>query len=230
MNIAIIPARGGSKRIKKKNIRNFCGKPMLSWAIEKAKNSNLFDKIVVSTDDIEIKKIAESNGALVPFTRDRILSNDITPTVPVIADAVKHCIDLNWEINFVCCIYPCSPFIQIDDLITAFKIIKEKCSDFVYPVTEFPHPVFRAMSMNENSSMSFVYPEHEMTRTQDLETLFHDTGQFYWGTKDAWILQKKMHTDGIGFTIPKWRVVDIDDHEDWKRAEILFKSYYNNLN
>ena len=223
MKIAVIPARGGSKRIPRKNIKEFSGRPMIAWAITSAIKSKLFDNVIVSTDDEEIADIARKWGAETPFTRPVELSDDITPTVPVIAHAVRFAIESGRDIEFLCVIYPCVPFLQENDLVDAFNLMKKNNADFVYPVTEYAHPIQRAMRQLSSGQMQFVNPENELTRTQDLEKTFHDSGQFYWGKSSAWLEQKKMHTDGLGMSIPNWRVVDIDTMDDWKRAEDLYK-------
>ena len=219
MKIAVIPARGGSKRIPRKNIKEFCGKPMIAWTIASALESRLFDRIIVSTDDCEIADIAKKWGAEIPFIRPAQLADDITPTVPVVAHAVKSSIDSGCKVEYACCLYPCAPFLQADDLISAFNLLQKNNVDFVYPVTEFPHPIQRAMRRISSGQMQFISPENELTRTQDLEKFYHDSGQFYWGKASAWLLHKRMHTDGLGMVIPHWRVVDIDSIDDWKRAE-----------
>jgi pseudaminic acid cytidylyltransferase len=224
MKVAIIPARGGSKRIPRKNIKEFNGKPIIAWSILAAQESKLFDCIVVSTDDDEIKTIAEEYGAIVPFIRPASISDDHAPTVPVISHAVKEIDKLYGYVEYVCCIYPCSPLLLSSDLIEAFNMLESTETDFVYPIVEYPHPIFRSMRKSKNGKMEFLYPEYELTRTQDLESVFHDAGQFYWGKAEAWRELKKMHTDGIGMEIPSYRVVDIDTEDDWKRAEMLSQS------
>jgi len=224
MNIAVIPARGGSKRIPRKNIKEFCGKPMIAWTIELAKNSGLFDRVIVSTDDKEIATIAASSGAEVPFVRPAELADDRTPTVPVIAHAVKLCFEIGRTVDYACCIYPCVPFLQIGDLRGALQLITETGSNFAYPVTEYAHPVQRAMRQLPGGAMQLIQGEYELTRTQDLEKCYHDTGQFYWGKAAAWLAHKRMHTDGVGMAIPNWRVVDIDSIDDWRRAENMLNS------
>lgn len=223
MKIAVIPARGGSKRIPRKNIKEFCGKPMIAWAINAALESKLFEHVIVSTDDEEIADIARKWGAQTPFVRPVELADDLTPTVPVIAHAVKSCLAKGWAVEYACCIYPCAPFLQADDLIEAFNLLHKNNMDFVYPVTEYAHPIQRAMRQLPSGQMQFINPEHELTRTQDLEKTYHDSGQFYWGKASAWLEQKRMHTDGLGLAIPNWRVVDIDSMDDWKRAEDIYK-------
>lgn len=229
LNIAVIPARGGSKRIPRKNIKEFCGKPMIAWSIDLAKKSGLFDQIIVSTDDEEIAEISRKFGADTPFLRPKNLADDFTPTVPVIAHAVQYCIDIGSYPEYVCCIYPCSPLTRPEDLILALDTMRTKNADFTYPIIEYAHPIQRAMRRNANGEMELFSPEHELTRTQDLEKAFHDAGQFYWGTASAWIEHKKMHTDGLGMPIPNGRVVDIDSLDDWNRAELMFNLLGNQL-
>jgi pseudaminic acid cytidylyltransferase len=221
MKIAVIPARGGSKRIPRKNIKVFNGKPMIAWAIDIAKKSGLFDHVIVSSDDEEILEISRNYGAETPFIRPKNISDDLTPTVPVIAHAIESSINKGWSIDYACCIYPCVPFLQINDLIKSCEILVKADADFIYPVTEYAHPIQRAMRQLSSGQMQFIDSSSEMTRTQDLELTYHDAGQFYWGKSNAWLEHKKMHSDGVGMPIENWRVVDIDNLEDWKRAEIL---------
>ena len=224
MKIAIIPARGGSKRIPRKNAKPFFGVPMIARTIATALESGLFEQIVVSTDDAEIAEISRGAGGQVPFTRPLDLADDLTPTVPVIAHAVQTCNGLGWEVSHACCIYPCVPLLAIGDMTAALEMALDTDADFVYPVTDYPHPIQRAMRRSPAGKMSLYSPQFEMTRTQDLEKSFHDAGQFYWGKASAWLEHKKMHTGGLGMPIPHWRVVDIDSEDDWRRAELLFKA------
>jgi len=224
MKIAVIPARGGSKRIPRKNIKEFFGRPMISWAISAALGAKLFDEVVVSTDDEEIASIANNSGAKTPFMRPSELADDLTPTVPVIAHAISEYARNGVTVEYACCIYPCSPFIESEDLVAGFNLMREFGSDFVYPVSEYPHPVQRAMRQLKNGKMEFLQSEFELTRTQDLEKTYHDCGQFYWGVGQAWLDNKKMHTDGLGMILPSWRFVDIDSEDDWKRAEDIYRS------
>ena len=223
-NIAIIPARGGSKRIHRKNIKNFCGKPIIYWTIQAIKKSNIFDEIVVSTDDEEIAEIATKYGASTPFFRPKDLADDFTTTHSVVFHAVNALIDLGYELDNICCLYPCSPFIQPFDLVETLKLIEGKKNYYIYPVTEFPHPINRAIRLTKENKVQLIDSDTEQTRTQDLEPAYHDSGQFYWGTKDTWLNVGKMHSNSYGYNIPNWRVVDIDTMEDWYRAEIIFKS------
>ena len=224
MNIAIIPARGGSKRIPRKNINAFCGQTMIAFAIKAAHASGLFEHVVVSTDDAEIQSIANSLGAETPFVRPAELANDFTATVPVVAHAIQACEALGWQFSNVCCIYPGVPFIEVADLQGAFATLTERVAEYCFPVTEFPAAVQRALKHSRHGLMEPLYPEHELTRTQDLEAAFYDAGQFYWGTKQAWLTNNLIHSSGVGYEVPNWRVVDIDTPADWERAERLAAS------
>lgn len=224
MNIAIIPARGGSKRIPRKNIKAFCGQPMIGYAIKAAQASGLFEHVVVSTDDAEIQSIANSLGAETPFIRPAELANDFTATVPVVAHAIQACEALSWQFSNVCCIYPGVPFIEVNDLKGAFAKLTERSAEYCFSVTEFPAAVQRALKHSSDGLMTPLYPEFELTRTQDLEPAFYDAGQFYWGTKQAWLTNNRIHSCSVGFEIPNWRVVDIDTTADWERAERMAAS------
>jgi len=224
MNIAIIPARGGSKRIPRKNVRGFAGKPMIAYAIATAIESGLFEHVVVSTDDAEIVETAKLFGAEVPFLRPEELANDYTATAPVVAHALTECRRLGWNLNYACCIYPGVPFLQVEDLRQSLQQLK--CSDagFCFPVTEFPSAIQRALKRDENGRLEPFNPEFELTRTQDLEPAYYDAGQFYWGKAEAWLDSPKLHSQGVGYVIPSWRVVDIDTPDDWRRAELLHRA------
>jgi pseudaminic acid cytidylyltransferase len=221
VNIAIIPARGGSKRIPRKNIKAFAGKPMIAYAIEAAQASGLFEHVLVSTDDAEIQNIANDWGAETPFVRSAELANDFTATVPVIAHAINACEELGWEFSKVCCIYPCVPFLEIGDLKGAMAKLENKPVDYCFPVAEFPSAIERALKLASDGLVAPFYPEHELIRTQDLEPAYYDAGQFYWGSKHAWLQNSNIHSSGVGYEIPNWRVVDIDTPADWIRAERL---------
>lgn len=225
MSIAIIPARGGSKRIPRKNIKLFDGKPMIAHAIIAAKACGLFEHIVVSTDDEEITAIAQEWGAETPFVRPVELADDYTATVPVIAHGIQACRNLGWTFDNVCCIYPGAPFIQVEDMSGALENLIESGEDYCFPVTEFPSAIQRAFKREEGGKMQPFYPQYETIRTQDLEKAYYDAGQFYWGKKNAWLNNPHIHS-GIGYTIPNWRVVDIDTPDDWQRAEIIFNSIF----
>lgn len=224
MNLCVIPARGGSKRIPRKNIRDFCGKPMIAYAIEAAKSSNLFDSIIVSTDDNEIATISQSYGAEVPFMRPNELANDYAGTVEVVADAINQCEKNGLKPEKVCCIYPCVPLIQVEDISSTLVLLESHMyADYAFPVTEFPSAIQRGLKRHMNGKMSSFYPENEKMRTQDLESAYYDVGQFYWGYRDSWLKNTALHNNGVGYVIPSWRVVDIDTPVDWDRAELFFK-------
>ena len=222
MTLAVIPARGGSKRIPKKNIKPFCGKPMISYAIEAALQSGLFENVLVSTDDLDIKEIAEKFGAKVPFIRPYDLADDFAPTVPVIAHAIKESKKIGWSVDEVCCIYPSVPFISSSDLSIALERLRSSNADFVFPIAKYPSPIQRALMLNTDKTVAPFFPENVSKRTQDLVAAFFDVGQFYWGKGDSWLKQLNLHLHSASIEIPEWRAVDIDTPEDWKRAELLF--------
>ena len=218
MRLAVIPARGGSKRIPRKNIKLFHGKPMIGYAITAAIASGSFDKVIVSTDDEEIAVIAGECGAEVPFLRPPRLADDHTPTVPVIAHAIKACQSMGWNVQEVCCVYPSVPFISTHDLRSAYEQLMDNCYQYVFPVT----PIQRALRRKPDGSITPFQPEYAATRSQDLEPGFFDVGQFYWGKASAWLQGLNLHLNGITLVIPEWRVVDIDTVADWERAELLY--------
>lgn len=220
-NIAVIPARGGSKRIPRKNIKPFAGLPMIAYAITAARACGLFEFVVVSTDDEEIAAVARDHGASVPFQRPAELADDQTVTVPVIAHAAQWFIDAGHPVDAVCCIYPCVPLLRAEDLRGAHALFVERDADYVYPVVQFHSSPWRGMRKPANGPMQFLHPEYELTRSQDLEPCFHDAGQFYWGKTAAWTSGLRMHSNGHGYEVPGWRVVDIDTADDWKRAELI---------
>jgi pseudaminic acid cytidylyltransferase len=222
VTIAVIPARGGSKRIPRKNIRPFAGRPMIAHAIAAARQSGLFEHIVVSTDDQEIADIARGEGAETPFVRPAELADDHTPTVPVVAHAIRACASMGWKVNRVCCIYAGVPFIELADLSGALALLENSGADYCFPITEYSSPIQRALLRDNRGRMSPFLPEFELVRTQDLKPAYHDAGQFYWGRKDAWLNNARIHSSSVGYPIPQWRVVDIDTEDDWARAQTLF--------
>lgn len=227
MRIAVIPARGGSKRIPRKNIKPFAGKPMIAYAIDAALRSDLFARVLVTTDDDEIAAIARECGAETPFSRPATLADDHTPTAPVIAHAISACEGLGWYAELVCCIYPAVPFIQTDDLKQGLALLENTDSDYCFPVTEYPSAVQRALGRTADGKMFPLFPTNELTRTQDLEAAYFDVGQFYWGQRLAWLANSHIHSGGIGLPIPSWRAVDIDTLDDWLRAETMHQSLFS---
>lgn len=225
MRLAIIPARGGSKRIPHKNIKDFCGRPIIAYSIETAIQSNLFDKVIVTTDDIEIAQVAEQYGAEIPFMRPKELSDDFTGTVPVIAHAINTMRELGHNVEEVCCIYATAPFILAEDLKHGFKLLSDYQADYVFSCTSFPFPIQRAVKLSQENAVSMFSPEFEQTRSQDLEEAYHDAGQFYWGTSKAFCQAKPIFNgNSRAVILPRSRVQDIDTLEDWHRAEWLFKA------
>lgn len=225
MNVAIIPARGGSKRIPRKNIKMFCGKPMIAWSIDAAQKSGVFDRIIVSTDDEEIAAVAKEYGAEVPFMRPEELSNDFAGTIPVIRHAVEW-LTINGEsVDFVCCVYATAPFIRPEDIIRGLNTIREQQADYSFTVTRFPYPIQRALKVNQQKQISMFSPEMFHVRSQDLEESWHDAGQFYWGTSSAWLNEKPIFSaNSYSIELPRERVQDIDTQEDWRVAEWLYKA------
>ncbi len=224
MNVAVIPARGGSKRIPRKNIREFCGKPMIAWTIETAIKCGYFSKIIVSTDDTEIAEVAREYGAEVPFIRPDSLSDDHSGTLPVVQHAIEWLKAESKIPDYVCCIYATAPFVQVEDLRQGFEmLVKEKCN-YVFSVTSFAFPIQRALWKTEHNRVAMFQPEHLNTRSQDLKEAYHDAGQFYWGARNAWLEGKGVfEEDSVPVLLPRYRVQDIDTTEDWVRAEYLFR-------
>lgn len=222
MKIAVIPARGGSKRIPRKNIKPFCGKPMIAWSIEAAKASGLFGRIIVSTDDAEIAAVAKEWGAEVPFVRPEALSNDHAGTTPVVAHATQWALDQKIAVSAVCCIYATAPFVQTEDLKRGWEALDSGDWDYAFTVTDFAAPIFRSFKQTAEGGIEMFFPEHFATRSQDLPVALHDAGQFYWGRPDAWLTGKRIFDRrSKPVQIPRWRVQDIDTTEDWERAEIV---------
>ena len=224
MKIAMIPARGGSKRIPRKNIKAFHGKPIIAYSIEAAINCRLFDEVVVSTDDQEIATIAQKYGAKVPFFRPDALSDDYATTV----DVIKH--TLNWYaehsigISFICCIYATAPFIKQAALIEGYQAITKQGYQYAFAATEFNFPIQRAIRVSDKGAVSMFNSEHLNTRSQDLEKAYHDVGQFYWGNAKAFNNDLPLYsTDAYAVIIPDIDARDIDTMEDWSFAEALYK-------
>jgi N-acylneuraminate cytidylyltransferase len=224
MKVAIIPARGGSKRIPRKNIREFCGQPMIAWSIEAAKASGCFDQVIVSTDDEKIASVARKWGADVPFMRPAALSDDFTGTLPVIHHAVKWMNQNVASVKYACCIYATAPFVSKEDLLQGLQLLKDTGSSYAFSVTSYAFPIQRAIRITGNGRVAMFNPEHFQTRSQDLEEAWHDAGQFYWGTAEAWCEERPIFSeDSVPVTLPRHRVQDIDTPEDWKRAELMYR-------
>ena len=224
MKIAIIPARGGSKRIPGKNIREFCGKPMIAWSIRAALESKCFDRVIVSTDSNKIANIARNHGAEVPFQRPVELSDDHTGTTPVMRHAIEWLEEKGENADLACCIYATAPFISSTSIREGYKIIKDTESEFAFSVARFHYPIDRALRLN-HGRVEMINPSKFNTRSQDLEERFHDAGQFYWGTHKAWLQEKEiLNSDSIPILLAPHLVQDIDTLEDWERAEWMFRA------
>jgi len=225
MKLAVIPARGGSKRIPRKNIKLFCGKPIIEWSIEAAQKSGCFDQVVVSTDDAEIAEVARQCGAQVPFMRPADLSDDQTGTTAVVAHTIGWFSAQGKQPEQVCCLYATAPFVSPDDLRRGLDVLTKTGSDYAFSVTSYAFPIQRAIRINEASRVEMFNPEYFNTRSQDLEEAFHDAGQFYWGRADAWSQGRMIFSlAATPVLLPRHRVQDIDTLEDWIRAEWMFKA------
>ena len=223
MRLAVIPARGGSKRIPRKNIKLFCGKPMIAWSSEAALLSGCFSQVAVSTDDAEIAEIARQYGAQVPFMRPAELSDDHTGTTAVIAHAIDWFAAQGQAPSQVCCLYATAPFVSADDLRRGLTVLTETGSDYAFSVASYAFPIQRAIRINEKCRVEMFNSEHFNTRSQDLEEAYHDAGQFYWGRADAWLQGRMIFSPAAAPVIlPRHRVQDIDTPEDWTRAEWMF--------
>lgn len=224
MRLAVIPARGGSKRIPRKNLRMFAGKPMIGYAIDAAARSGVFDDIVVSTDDLEIAEVSVQLGARVPFLRPAELSDDQTPTVPVVRHAIRELAAQGKAAELVCCIYPGVPLLQAVTLRRGLDVLLQPGSrPYVFPVLPFPSPVQRALRRLPGGETEPFYPQYATVRTQDLEPAYHDAGQFYWGRAQAWLDGLTLHAHGTTLVVPEDSAIDIDTPADWERAETLYR-------
>ena len=225
-SIAIIPARGGSKRIPRKNIKNFLGKPIIGYAIEAAINSKLFDRIIVSTEDQEIANIAKSFGAEVPFLRSTENSSDFATTAAVIEEVIDQ-LETNKQIfDIICCIYPTAPFVTASTLINSFAKFKEFDGDSLFPVCKFGVPPQRALVRKLNT-VTMQNPQHENTRSQDLEPLYHDAGQFYWVKSRSFMTEKTLYTkNSVFYEVDELLTQDIDNPVDWQLAELKYTLSY----
>ena len=222
-NLCIIPARGGSKRIPKKNIKEFLGRPIIAYSIRTAIDSKLFDEVMVSTDDIEIAEIAKKYGAKVPFIRSLKNSSDFATTFDVIEEVINYYRNHNMEFNNVCCLYSCAPFVTTKTLSKAYNRLHEKEFDTVLPVVPYSSPINRALRIN-HEKIYMIYEENLNVRSQDLEDSFYDAGQFYWCDIKKLLLNKGIFTNNTGFIIvSEIESQDIDNETDWKLAELKFQ-------
>lgn len=221
--VAIIPARGGSKRIPKKNIKLFAGKPIISYSIKAVQETNLFDRIIVSTDSKEIAEVAKSYGAEAPFIRPAELADDFTGTIPVLIHALNWLNEHDSATNYFCCIYATAPFIHPKFIKKGLDLIKNKNATTAFSVTTFPYPIFRALKIGEDGRIEMFWPEHEISRSNDLPEAYHDAGQFYWGNTKRFLTEKKLFSsDSVPVILPRYLVQDIDTPEDWETAEKMY--------
>ena len=227
MKLAVIPARGGSKRIPRKNIRLFAGKPIIAYSIEAALASGCFDEVIVSTDDSEIADIAKGVGASVPFVRPPVLSDDFTGTNAVVKHAIEWFNEQGQPVSHACCIYATAPFVTSAVIQEGWRILNS-AGDlwFAMTVTSFPFAIQRALRKTDTGRLDMFYPEHLMTRSQDLEEAYHDAGQLYWGLASAFVEDRRMFDEhSAPIILPRNRVQDIDTLEDWEHAELLYRAW-----
>lgn len=221
-NLCIIPARGGSKRIPRKNIKEFQGKPIIAYSIEAALSSKLFHEVMVSTDDHEIAAIAQKFGAEVPFYRSEVAANDYATTLDVLKEVVLAYQSKGVSFDFVCCIYPTAPFVTSERIIQGFELISQQQLESVFSVSRFEYPVQRCLVKNESSELSYLYPEFTNTRSQDLTPAYHDAGQWYWIESSFLNATDKITGKTLGVELDPLEVQDIDNPEDWHIAEFKY--------
>jgi N-acylneuraminate cytidylyltransferase len=219
---AVIPARAGSKRIPGKNIQPINGTPLIAYPIKAAVESELFEQVIISTDSQEIANLAGSYGAIAPFLRDESISDDFTPTIPVVRDAISRIGDIEDE-DIICCLYPTSIFISSEILKNAVsKSLTLVADNFLVSYTSFSYPIQRALFKNKHGQLNFIHPENSGVRSQDLEPTFHDAAQFYFARKSAWVSQDSIFNNALGVEIPRKYVQDIDTPEDLEHAKLIF--------
>lgn len=221
--VAIITARGGSKRIPRKNIKPFAGKPIIHYSISAALESGLFDEVMVSTDDAEIAEVAIKAGAKVPFFRSEENANDFALTAEVICEVIESYRKLGKFYNKGCCIYPTAPFISTELLKKANQLFEARQFDVVFPVIQYSYPIQRSVRIVDDSKAEMLWPENYPKRSQDLEPVYHDVGQFYWFETESMLLKKTLNSDNFGVVvINELLAQDIDNEDDWKLAELKF--------
>ena len=224
--VALIPARSGSKRIHRKNVRDFLGRPIIAWPIEAAQHSKLFDHIIVSTDDHEIAETVRKEGAEVPFMRPSALANDKVGIMPVVQHAIQELHNLGILISELCLIYATAPFVRSSDLKKGQAILRSEHCDYALAVTTFPFPIQRALKKTVSGRLAMFQPEHFSSRSQDLESAYHDAAQFCWGTAEAWVENRCIYgSNSVPVMLPRYRVQDIDNEEDWESAEWMFRTF-----
>jgi len=227
MNIAVIQARGGSKRIPGKNIKNFLGRPIIEYSLQAALScGDIFDKVIVTTDSEKIAKIAEKAGAEIPFMRPAKLADDYTNTWEVVLHAIEECEKIySVKIANICCLYATAPFLRNCDISSGYKLLTGRQVSSVFSVTTFPFPIFRGLKISDDGHLEMFWPEHELTRSNDLPEAYHDAGQFYWLDAQKFKQDKKMYgKDALPVILPRILVQDIDTQEDWETAEVLYEA------
>lgn len=223
--IAIITARGGSKRIPRKNIRDFLGKPMIAYPLKAALESGVFDRVIVSTEDAEIAEIARRFGAETPFVRPMELADDFTGTMPIVQHALRWLLEHSEPVEHACCIYPTAPFLTAEILAQGLELLRQHQKDFAFSVANFAYPIQRALKRTESGGVKPFTPEFIPSRSQDLEPAYHDAGQFYWGTTEAFLENRPLFSDSaVPVVLPSHLVQDIDNEEDWVRAEFMYQA------
>ncbi len=225
MNLAVITARGGSKRIPRKNIKNFCGKPIIAYSIEVALKSHCFDEVMVSTDDLEIAKIAQEYGACVPFMRSAETANDFATTADVLLEVIDQYQKKGVNPEFICCLFPTAPFITTHSLISGFRQLQEnKNIDTIFPIVRFSFPIQRALRLT-NNQLTYFNPGCALLRSQDLEPAYHDAGQFYWYRVQTCIKNKfSLNDRASGIILSESQAQDIDNDDDWILAEMKYRN------
>ena len=225
MNIAVIPARGGSKRIPRKNIRDFCGKPIIAWPIELALACGLFEHVIVSTDDPEVQAVARAHGAEVPFTRPADLSDDHATTLAVISHATRWALGQGWPLSAVCCVYATAALLESHDLAAGLTALDSGRWDYVLTATTFEAPIHRGFLTTVDDGVAMLFPEFAATRSQDLPVVLHDAAMCYWGRPHAWVEQRPiLSASSRVVRVPRQQAQDIDTPEDWAIAEALFRA------
>ena len=227
MNVAIIPARIGSQRIPKKNVKPFVGTPIIAYSISVARETKLFDRIIVSTDSKEIARVVEDYGAEVPFMRPMELADDYTGTDEVALHALKWLLERGESVEYICCIYATAPFIQAKYICQGYEILRKQRATSAFAVSHFSYPIFRALKVNETGNLEMFWPQYTETRSQDLPDAYQDAAQFYWAESNIFLERKSFLSENtVPIVIPRHLVHDIDTHEDWEVAELVFKALY----
>lgn len=227
-NVAIITARGGSKRIPRKNIKDFAGKPLISYAIEAALKSGLFSEVMVSTEDAEIAEISKKSGAKIPFLRSAKNADDFSSTVDTLLEVLSSYAQQGRVFENFCCIYPTAPFLTAQKITDSYGHFSKGDGDFCVAITNFSYPVQRRLELSEQGQIHFTCPEFLSTRSQDLKKSYHDVGQFYWGKTGSLEMYKSLFGGkALGYFIPELETQDIDSPEDWEIAEFKYRYLKN---